>query len=119
MQQRFYFNLFKATQILGGAAYLPEIKKLRNLGAFRIVPFIKSVKYRDYPLKITFTFYAYDDCDMITAAVLSGYIMRLMESHTTIQSADARVVPQVFIKTQRIISKDNEGCEIQVESIKD
>ena len=115
MQKRFFFPLFKSTQILGGAAYLPEIKKLRNLAAFKILPFIKSHKFLKYPFKLTFTFFVYDDCDMITAGIISSYTMRLMESHGVLQSSDARVVAEVYIKTQHVITKDREGCEVKIE----
>ncbi len=119
MQQRFFFPLFKATQILGGAAYNQEIKKLRNLAAFKIVPFIKSYKFLKYPFKLTFTFFVYDDCDMITAGIISSYIMRLMESHGVLQSSDARVVAEIYIKTQQVITKDREGVEIKIEKAPD
>jgi hypothetical protein len=115
LQQRFFFPLFKSTQILGGAAYLPEIRKLRNLAAFKIVPFIKSYKFTKYPFKLTFTFFTYDECDMITAGIISSYIMRLMESHGVLQSCDARVVAEMYIKTQQVITKDREGVEIKIE----
>lgn len=115
LQQRFFFPLFKSTQILGGAAYLPEIKKLRDLAAFKIVPFVKSYKFIKYPFKITFTFFVYDDCDMITSGIISSYVMRLMESHGVLQSCDSRVVAEVQIKTQHVITKEREGFELKIE----
>lgn len=79
------------------------------------VPRIKPISIRKYPLKITFTFFAFDDCDMTTMSIIAAYFLHLMESHTTIQCADARVIPEVSIKTKRVITRDNEGCEISVE----
>lgn len=115
MQKRFFFPLFKSTQILGGAAYHQEIKKLQNIASLKILPFIQFLKFRKYPFKITFTFFVFDDCDMITAGILSSYILHLMESHGVLQSCDSRVVSEICIKKQNIITKEREGVEIKVE----
>ena len=117
MQQRFYFTLFQATQLLGGAYYLPEVKKLRKLGAWAIVPFIKSAKLRNYPYKVTITYYVFDDADLITLSIITAYILKLMESHSAIQSADFRVIQSLDIRTQKVLSQDKEGCELTFESL--
>lgn len=41
--------------------------------------------------------------------------MRLMETHGVLQSCDARVVAEMYIKTQQVITKDREGVEIKIE----
>ena len=96
---------------------MPEVKKLRKLGAWAIVPFIKSAKLRKYPYKVTITYYVFDDADLITLSIITAYILKLMESHTVIQSTDFRVIQSVDIRTQKVISEDNEGCEISFESV--
>lgn len=119
MQQRFYFALFQATQLLGGAYYLPEVKKLRKIGACNIVPYIKSLKLRKYPYKVTIKFFVFNDADFITITIITAYILKLINTHGGLQSCDYRVIKNVEITTQKIISEDNEGCEIQIESVKD
>ena len=52
---------------------------------------------------------------MITAGIISSYVMRLMESHGVLQSCDARVVAEMYIKTQHVITKDREGMELKIE----
>lgn len=52
---------------------------------------------------------------MITAGIISSYIMRLMETRGVLQSCDARVVAEMYIKTQQVITKDREGVEIKIE----
>lgn len=115
MQLRFFFRMFHATQLLGGAAYQQEIKKLRDIGYQKILPNLKNQELRDYPYDVCFIFMVYEDADLITLSVMAGYILHLLELTITIQSADSRVIKSVSIKTKKALKEKDEGCILIIE----
>ena len=110
MQLRFYFPLFQATQLLGGAAYHQEIKKLHKIGFERILPHIKGERLLNYPYDICIVFLVYDTADFTTLSVITGYILHLIESTLVLQSTDYRVVKSVSIKTKKVHNEKEQGC---------
>lgn len=114
MQLRFYFPLFQATQLLGGAAYQQEIKKLRKIGFEKIVPYIKGNRLKEYPYNVCIIFMVYDTADFITLSIISAYILHLIEKAVILQSTDWRVISSLSIKTKKISLEKEQGCIILI-----
>lgn len=118
---RLYFPLFQATQLIGGvsSAYSQEIKKLRKFGLNHLLPRLCRSKFRNYPFRISLTFFTYSSFDIVSASITSAFIIHLFESTGTIQSCDYRVIPNIEVKIKKILNQSDEGCELTIESIKD
>ena len=114
MQLRFYFPLFQATQLLGGAAYRQEVKKLRKIGFEKIVPYIKGNRLKEYPYNVCVIFMVYDTADFITLSIISAYILHLIEKAVILQSTDWRVISSLSIKTKKISLEKEQGCIILI-----
>lgn len=114
MQLRFYFPLFQATQLLGGAAYQQEIKKLHKLGLERIMPYLKNGKLREYPYDVCIVFFVYETGDFITLSVITGYILHLIEKSCVLQSTDWRVIKSLSIKTKIVHKEKEQGCMVLI-----
>lgn len=123
MQQvRLFFPLPTCRQLLTGVntAYRQEINKLRKFGLNYITPNLTNLRFRNYPYKITFTFYTSDHIDAISTLTITSYILHLFETSVALQSTDYRVVPQIEVKTdtQKIDLFSKEGCLITFEELK-
>lgn len=111
MQLRFYFPLFQATQLLGGAAYQQEVKKLRKIGFEKIMPYIKaSHRLKEYPYNVCIIFMVYDTADFITLSIISAYILHIIENALVLQSTDWRVISSLTIKTKVVKQEKEQGC---------
>lgn len=56
---------------------------------------------------------------MISTTTTALFMIHLLETNATLQSADYRVIPQIEIKAEKTQGLDNEGCKIIIESIKE
>lgn len=122
MQQiRLFFPLPTARQLVAGAntAYRQEINKLHLLGQ-KIKSELIHLKFRNYPYKITFTYYTSDYTDMISLLTITSYILHLLETSVALQSTDYRVIPQldVHLETKKISLFEREGCTITFEPLR-
>lgn len=116
MQIRLYFDIFNSHQLITGvhSAYAGEIRKLRQLAVREIFP--KLTRYnilKNYPYKISFTFYTTSDLDILSTTTISAYIIHCLEERL-FQSSDSRVISKVEIKIRRILVKSKEGCQIDI-----
>lgn len=123
MQQiRLYFPLLTSRQLITGVntAYRQEINKLRIFGSKYIQPFLPRLQFRNYPYKISFTFYTSSETDIISVLTTISYILHLFETHATLQSTDYRVVSQadVHLEMKKCDLFEQEGCLITFEPLK-
>lgn len=56
---------------------------------------------------------------MVSATTTALFMIHLLETNATLQSADYRIIPQIEIKAEKIQGFDNEGCKILIEPIKE
>lgn len=119
MQLRLFFPLWSMSTLIGevSSAQRQEVHKLRMWGRNNLFPYLANKSYKSYPFKITVKFFVFSDIESTSLVLLSAYIVNAFGFYV-FQSGDYRVIPQVEILSRKIKTKESEGCEIIVESLK-